>query len=1044
MYTALGPQMEKHPAITRRRIQQFIDFQLRENLISVVAELSAELAIGEFSDAATARKSGPWQPISPGESWGPPYQEGWYRVHGSVPELTAGYVPVLLGGKESQFSWETREIVEGTIWRGNDPVGGLDRGHEYFRLEPEESEIDYLVQTFARNRETTVHRPEKPRTRDSEPFYGFRIGTLDQERLDLFFDADFAFSLMESLPEDDPCRAVLLRALNEVCNVFSEENRRSLAKCRRILKSAMGSLSSESPHTVYAMGHAHLDTAWLWPISVTKLKMTHTTAVQLGLMERYPAYLYAHSQASQYEWIEQNHPRLFDRIRQAVKAGQWEPVGSMWVEADCNLTGGESLIRQFLYGKQYFREKFGIDTVEMWLPDVFGYSAALPQILRKFNIQGFLTQKMSWNQTNKIPHNTFWWQGIDGSRIFTHFPPADTYVADGSPKHIAQSVKNHRDHSRSDQSIYLFGFGDGGGGPTEWHIERLKRARTAPCLPMVETKVKARDFFLQTIEQANDLMTWVGELYLEFHRGTYTSQAACKTLNRRCEFLLRDAELLACFRPDFPKAYPSETLESAWKSVLLNQFHDIIPGSSVKEVYDDAALEYQEAESKARQVISDSLTTIAEPLDRAGMTMPYALFHNAEVESEGSIPWDKSAPPDALVCDEQVLPTQLVEDADGRRLIFPVPMGARGSIAVADFKTGVPVSPPRLKASNRRIENEDWIVRFDPHGNITSITSQDDEPEEFVRPGTLANLFQLLDDRPLFWDAWDTELYAHETAQDLVKSVSFEVVERGPVRVAVELVKQFGQSTIRQRISLGPTPGIRFDTWVDWHEEHKFLKTLFPINVNTTKATCEIQFGSVERPTHRNTSWDLARFEVCAQKWVDVSDGGQGAALINTGKYGYDIHGADMRLSLLRSPKAPDPTCDMGAHFFTYVLLPHFNGFQEGEVVQAAYAINAECHAVPLERKAGTPGSLPPLIRSSSRNLVIESVKKSERSGHRIVRLYECHNVRGTATLSCALPIRRAWLCDLEENIIEELDLHEEAVTVRYRPFEILTVAIET
>lgn len=1036
--------MEKHPALTRRRIQQFIDFQLRERVIAVGEDLPTELAIGAFPDAESARQSGKWRSIAKGEAWGPPYSEGWYRVRGKMPESVSGFAPVLLGSGNPVFQWETSDIVEGTIWRGNDPVGGLDHGHEYFRLDPEADSIDLLVQTFAHNREVTVHRPEKPRTHDSERFYGFRVGLLDQERLDLFFDADFAFSLMESLPEDDPCRAVLMRALNEVCNTFSEENRRSFAKCRRIIKSALGSLSSESPHTVYAIGHAHLDTAWLWPISVTKLKMTHTTAVQLGLMERYPAYLYAHSQASQYEWIEQNNPRLFERIRQAIKAGQWEPVGSMWVEADCNLTGAESLVRQFLYGRRYFRQKFGVDTVEMWLPDVFGYSAALPQILQKFNIQGFLTQKMSWNQTNKIPHNTFWWQGIDGSRIFTHFPPADTYVANGSPQQIAQSVKNHRDHSRSDQSMYLFGFGDGGGGPTEWHIERLKRARTAPCLPMVETKIKARDFFLQAIEQAGDLMTWVGELYLEFHRGTYTSQAACKTMNRRCEFLLRDAELLACFHPEFPKTYPARELESAWKSVLLNQFHDIIPGSSVREVYEDAAEEYAEAETKARKVVRDSLGAIAEPLDRAGMKRPYALFHNAEAESEASIPWDEAPAPDAVVCNEQTVPAQVIEDANGRRLIFPVPVAARTSVAVVDVVSGVSADAPRLKASNRRLENEDWIVRFDPNGNITSISTQDDEPEEFIRPGQLANLFQLLDDRPLFWDAWDTELFAHETTQDLVKSASFEVVERGPVRVAVELVKQFGKSTIRQRISLGPTPGIRFDTWVDWHEEHKFLKVLFPINVNTTKATCEIQFGSVERPTHRNTSWDQARFEVCAQKWVDVCDGGQGAAIINTGKYGYDIHGADVRLSLLRSPKAPDPTCDMGEHFFSYVLLPHFNGYQEGGVVEAAYAINAEVHAVPLAVKAGASGTLPPLVRSSSRDLVVESVKKSETSGHRIVRLYECHNVRGNATLSCALPIRRAWLCDLEENVLEELEVNEDSVTLRYRPFEIITVAIET
>ncbi|MBX3113364.1 MAG: alpha-mannosidase [Fimbriimonadaceae bacterium] len=1035
--------MEKHASVTRRRIQQFIDFRLRELLIINPLPLATEISVASYPDAQSARKAKDWQSIEPGFTWGPPYQEGWYKVSGKLPEVPEGFVPVLVYGADPQVKWETGNIVEGTIWIKNVQRGGLDHGHEYFRLDPNESKIDLLVQTYAHNRETTVHRPEKPRTQLSETFHGFKVALLDQERMDLFYDAEFALNLADSIPPEDPAHATLIRALNEVCNEFQEENRRSFARCRRLIKNALGSLSSESKHTVYAVGHAHLDTAWLWPLDVTKLKMAHTTSVQLGLAERYPGHLYAHSQASQYEWLEKRHPDLFERVKSGIKAGNWEVVGSMWVEADCNLTGAESLVRQFLYGKQYFREKLGVETVDMWLPDVFGYCAALPQILQKFNIQAFLTQKMSWNQTNKIPHNTFWWQGIDGSRIFSHFPPADTYVADCSPTQISQSVKNHRDHARSDQSLYLFGFGDGGGGPTEWHIERLKRARLAPCLPMIESKVKAKDFFLQTIEQSEDLMTWVGELYLEFHRGTYTSQALCKQKNRTCEFLLRDAELLSCFHPQFPASYQSQRLEDAWKIVLLNQFHDIIPGSSVKEVYDEAARDYAVAENEARGVITETLAEIGKQFDTSGCQNPVALFHLADAPSQGSAPLVSGHIPSSLQCGDQTLPVQKVSDQLGERLIFPVPAAARGAVALGDFRASEPESEKRLKASNRKLENDEWVVRFDQHGNITSITSLDDVPVEFIRPGQLGNLFQLLDDRPLFWDAWDTELYAHETTLDLTRSVSFEVVERGPVRVAVELVKQFGKSTIRQRISLGPTPGIRFDTWVDWHEDHKFLKVMFPLNVNTTKSTCEIQFGHVERPTHRNTTWDMAKFEVCAQKWVDLSEGGHGVALINTGKYGHDIHGSDLRLSLLRSPKAPDPTCDMGEHYFSYVLLPHFDSPQQSDVVAAAYAVNAECHVVPLKKQKGEAGQLPAFVQTDSRSLVVEAVKKSEKSRHRIVRLYECHNSRGTAQLSFALPVKQAWLCDLEEKPLNELEIHDGQVVLPYKPFEILTVAVD-
>ncbi len=1035
--------MEKHLSHTKRRIRQFIDFQLKEALIVQPSLLDCKLCIGAFPDEKAARKSSDWQKVELGQTWGPAYQEGWYHVTGKIPTPPEGFAPILTYGLNPQFAWEYSPNVEGTLWQNNTQVGGLDFAHEFFRLEATATKIDFLVQTFAHNKETTVFRPEKPRTPQPETYNGFKVAFLDEERLPLFYDAEFAYDLMESFPEDDPGYAAILRALNDVCNTFQENNRKSWRECRRIIKNVLGGITCETAHTVHAMGHAHLDTAWLWPLSVTHLKMAHTTSIQLGLAERYPGHLYVHSQASQYEWLELEHPKLFDRVKSAIKANNWEAVGSMWVEADCNLTGGESLVRQFLYGRNYFKDKFGVNCVDMFLPDVFGYSAALPQILKKFNIEAFLTQKMSWNATNKIPHNTFYWQGIDGSKIFTHFPPADTYVADCTPKQIAQSVKNHRDHGRSDHSLYLFGFGDGGGGPTEWHIERLNRARLAPGLPMIESKSSARNFYKTAIEESRDLLTWTGELYLEFHRGTYTSQAACKTNNRKCEFLLRDAELLCAYDPTYPKSYPQAELEKAWKIVLLNQFHDIIPGSSVKEVYDEAARDYAEAISIITKAIDQAIQNSSADLKTESYENPTAIFHLANVESQGETESLVGKEIQSIITGEESHPVQEIELWDKKKLIFATPVSARNRITAADFSTKESNNLRRLKVSNRKLENEEWVVRFDQNGNITSITSQDDEPLEFIIPGKLANLFQLLDDRPPFWDAWDTELFAQETAVDLVKSTSFEIVERGPVRVAVEITKHFGKSTIKQRISLGPTPGIRFDTWVDWQEDHKFLKVLFPVNVNTTKSTCEIQFGNVERPTHRNTSWDLAKFEVCAQKWVDLSEGGHGAAIINTGKYGHDIHNSNLRLSLLRSPKAPDPTCDRGIHEFTYVFLPHFDQVPQSDVVEAAYAINAQCHVLPLPKQKGTEANPNPIIQLSSRNLVIEAVKKAEKSSHRIARIYEAHNTRGHASLHTALPIKRAWLCDLEETPLQELEVTDGVVNFGYLPFEILTIALE-
>lgn len=1039
--------MHKHPNVTRDRIRQFIDFQLRENVIKPVADLETKLIIQAFPDEKTARSTKGWKEINRGESWGPAYQEGWYHVTGTVPAPEEGHSLALAYGPDDTaliYKWEAHPMVEGTLWQNNTQIGGLDFGHRFFRLPEDTKKLDLLVQTFAHNKETTVHRPEKPRTPEPETFEGFRIVALADDLLNLFYDAEFTFDLMLGHEESDPIYVTLMRGLNDVCNTYDPEKPRSIAKCRRIIKDALDSLAVELKHTVYPLGHAHLDTAWLWPLAVTHLKMAHTTAVQLELSERYNEHTFVHSQASQYEWLEKEHPALYVRVKKAIKKGNWEPLGSMWVEADCNLTGSESLVRQFLYGRRYFKEKLGVETIDMFLPDVFGYSAALPQILARFNIQAFLTQKMSWNQFNKIPHNTFYWKGIDGSSIWTHFPPVDTYCANCSPQELLRGVKNHRDKSRSDASLYLYGFGDGGGGPTEFHVERLRRARTAPCLPVIEKNVKARDFYIDAMEESQDLETWQGELYFEYHRGTYTSQAACKQGNRQSEFLLRDAEYLCSFVDPKFKGYPAEELERIWKLVLLNQFHDIIPGSSVKEVYDDAARDYAEIISSVQKVIDKAITTFAKQLDTSDFTNPVAVFHNADLTTQAELVWEGKDVPASIVCQDESLPVQKIDDFGQTKLIFPVPSAAQGTVAVADFTDQEPAQKSRLKASNRKLENDEFAVRFDSNGNITSIQTLDDEPTEFVEPGKLANLFQILDDRPLFWDAWDIDAYSQETVKDLAKSESFEVVENGPVRVAVEVVKKFGKSTIRQRISLGPTPGIRFDTWVDWHESHKMLKVAFPFNVNASRATFEIQYGHVERPTHRNTSWDMARFEVCAQKWADLSDGGHGAAIINTGKYGHDVHNNVLRLSLLRSPKAPDPTCDMGEHHFSYVVFPHFDQVQHSDLIRAAYAINAEPHVVPIEPSKGKIESHQPFVSLDNRAVVVESVKKAEDSDQLLVRMYESLNSRGSAHISLTKPITKAWLCDLDENKLEELTIEDGAARIDFAPFEIITVIAET
>ena len=1029
--------MLKHTDLTRGRIVAFLKNELQPRIYGERVPLRIEMNDAPAATQAEA-EAGTWREVQKGHRYGPAYTTFWFRLSGTIPESWAGRTVVVfaeVGG-------------ERTAWKEDSPWCGIDHQHSDMGWTSGSSfverdvakggeAVEYYVQSYTRNSETRVAGKEPPRSETTETVEGAELATVDLEAKDLAYDVDFALGLLDSVEEKDPAHQTILRALNDVCNAYATE---PIPRLRKILRDALGTLSGELAHTLVPVGHAHLDTAWLWPLEITRKKMAHTTATQLGLLERYPEYTFVHSQASQYEWLEQDYPVLFERVKDAIRRGRWEVVGSMWVEADCNLTGAESLVRQFLYGKRYFREKLGVETHDMWLPDVFGYSAALPQILAKFNIPYFLTQKISWNQFNKFPHHTFWWQGIDGTKVWSHFPPADTYNASCEPKEVVFSVKNFKDHGRSDTSLYLFGYGDGGGGPTEKHLEFLRRGRLAPNYPEVATGKKALDFFRDAKARSKDLLTWTGELYLELHRGTYTSQAANKKANRESEFLLRDAELLSAFAPEFPDSYPQADLERAWKLVLLNQFHDIIPGSSVREVYVDSDRDYATIRAEGARIVEEKLRAIGSRMATAAMRRPVALFQNATVPTQASIPWPDGPAPASLACGEENLPVQLVEEFGERKLLFPTPAAALGAVAVGDLSDAAPTYRPRLKAGGRKIENDVMSVRFDGQGNLTSIQTEDGA--EFLEAGRLGNVFQLFEDRPNFWSAWDVDAFALETGTDLLKSESFEIVERGPVRVAAEIVKRFGKSTIRQRVSLGPTPGVRFDTEIDWHEEDKMLKVAFPVSVNAARATYEIQFGHVERPTHRNTSWDMARFEVCAQKWVDLSEGGQGVAMLNDGKYGHDVLDNVMRLTLLRAPKAPDPLCDMGRHRFAYVVMPHFMPFAYDSVVPAAYALNAPLRAALLEPGSGEAGSLPPFVACENRNLVIESVKKAEAGGDRIVRLYECHNTRGRAELSVLGRPSAAWLCDLEENPIAELEVSDGLVAFEFKPFEIVTIRL--
>jgi alpha-mannosidase len=1052
--------MLKHPEITQRRIEQFVQHTLRPQLWaeSVPMEAAVYRPQGESPRDYREMKIDPvaaqraeYTPVNPGYRWGPIWSDAWFRLQGRIPEGWRGQAVVA----------RINTGAEAIVWEGDNPVQGIDNHHGELLVTEEArggEEITLFVQATGMNPYVSVSG--RPRDPDPAPFT-FQYAELalyDRELFAFYFDVNIAYQVMLEQPQDSPRYGQLLYALNEVVNLYEPGDRETLREARRRLAEVYLRPASPSSHQISAIGHAHIDTAWLWPLERTQYKCIHTFATATRYMDFYPEYKFICSQAAQYEWVKHMAPKLYERIREKIKSGQWEVTGSMWVEADCNLSSGESLVRQILHGKNFFMEEFGIETKDLWLPDVFGYAAALPQILKKARIDYFLTQKISWNQFNKFPHHTFLWQGIDGTRIFTHFPPADTYNAMMTPKELAYNVRNFRENDRATRSLYVYGFGDGGGGPTIEMLENAARLKDVEGMPKVSLE-KASDFFKKAEAEAKDLPVWVGELYLELHRGTYTTQARNKRGNRKSEFALRDAEFLSIVSPKGLTNYPQETLDKAWKTTLLNQFHDIIPGSSVNEVYRDSAKDYASILQKAAAIIHENETALAAEIDTTGLRRPVMVWSNLShfANEVVSMPIGADEKPVAALGPEgDVMPVQIETRADGtREALFLARNVPLHGYAVWDLgATSVaPEIEDRVTVTKTSLENEAIRVEFDEAtGLICRIYDKDCEREVLeptrdadgrLLPERCANQFQLFEDKPLFWDAWDVDIYYQEKGCIITELESLEVVEWGPVRGALRMVRRFGNSRIVQTISLcSGSTRLDFHTEVDWHEDQKLLKVAFPVLINSPSATFEIQYGHVERPTHYNTSWDLARFEVCAQKWVDFSEGDYGVALLNDCKYGHDVHGNVMRISLLRSPKAPDPEADMGHHQFLYSLLPHAGDLREGEVIENAYAINCSLHTVPLP--GNRKGSLP-LQRSffevDNASVFIEAIKRAEKEDAVIVRLYEAHNTRGPVVLKTTLPVKRAYLTDLLETNLEELPLSVNGEVQLYiRPFEIITV----
>jgi alpha-mannosidase len=853
------------------------------------------------------------------------------------------------------------------------------------------------------------------------------IAILNPEIRGLYYDFEVLLDCLKVLPEKSPRYEQVTHALQVVTHMLWNGITIELAQqARQVLAPELKLEGGDPSLNITAIGHAHMDLGWLWPIRETHRKGARTFATALANMDLYPGYKFAASQAQLFQWIKDDHPALYAKIQQKVMEGRIEPQGALWVECDTNLTGGESLVRQILYGKRFFTSEFGIDPSYVWLPDTFGYSAALPQIIQRSGMQYFSTQKLSWSLINNFPHHSFNWQGIDGSRILVHMLPEETYNSPAAPRSITKIETNYAQKGVSRNALMIFGIGDGGGGPGEEHLERLNRISNLAGFSPVSQAWTA-EFFPKLASEAHQFPTWVGELYLERHQGTLTTNAANKWFNRRMEQTLRELEwtaTLATLLTGTP--YPASQLESIWKEVLLYQFHDILPGSSIKRVYDESLARYKALQFELEQMISQAQETIASQVQTNNMEKPYILFN--------SLPWQRQ--------------NWVKIDHTWHKVSVPA-MG----FTTIDVSRPENIIAPVL-ASPESLENDCLLVRFDQDGGITSLFDKKLH-RELVPPGESMNQLVKYTDHG---DAWDIPMdYADSTPTKLPLTASRAGID-GP-RAFVEQTYKIGSSHLVQEISLTMgSPVLEFKTSLKWLEKASMLRAVFPTTIFSEEAVYEIQYGHVRRSTHQNTTWDLAKDEVPAQKWVDLSQRDYGLAILNDSKYGHRIKGNTIEISLLRSvlypgqrvvmegdtqPGEPDHAyTDQTDHNFRYAVYPHPGDFCASGVIQAAYEFNHPLRMKAAENHQGNYPRSHAFITINKPNIILETMKWSEDENSFVIRLYESWRAQTRVELLFGFTVQSIQEANLMEVPENNLLLDGEKVTLDFRPFEIKTLII--
>jgi len=992
-----------------------------------------------------------WPEIDANEYWGYWMQNFVLRTMFIIPtdwdktQPSALYLPL---GEAGDFSHpEALAYVDGS------PYATCDRHHQEILLKP--GWADGQAHTLALHGWTGLGGAERGDFFTKLYMRRCSVAQIDQPTRDFVILTRVALETAQNLDTNNPTRHGLLNALDaafialETRDPLGDAFYTSVPAALLIFQKALAQAGSPLDATIHATGHAHIDVAWLWTLGQTRRKTERTFFNVIRLMEQFPTYHFSQSQPQVYDFIRADHPALFETIQQRVAEGRWEPMGGMWVEADCNLSGAESLARQFLLGRAFFREHFGKDAESpvLWLPDVFGYAWALPQLIQQAGLKYFMTIKIGWSQYNRLPYDTFLWQGLDGTQVLTHFSTvkefgseyASTYNSMANPKEALGTWSNFQQKEMQRDLLMAYGFGDGGGGPTREMLENIQAMGNFPGLPRVQQSSVKKFFETITPLTENRMMpVWNGELYLEYHRGTYTTQARNKRANRKSEFLLHDAEFLASLAAQLDPAYqyPTDSFKQAWQTVCLNQFHDIIPGSSIGPVYEESQAQYAELATNITATRNEALAALADKLDGDVLLVNPTSFPRTDL---AFLPGEFST---GCARDGQPVPVQQV---DGGLLIDAGELPPYSVTSLSYVPVNVPM--PLTRSVQYILENDFIRAEFNAAGDLARLFDKAAQ-REVLAAGAIGNQLQAFEDRPKSWDAWDVDIFYDDKMWLAEPADSIELFESGPLLQVMEIKRKILNSTYTQRISLRHnSPRLDFDTTIQWNERHTMLKVAFPVDVLAPQATYEIQWGNVQRPTHRNMSWDWARFETCAHKWVDLSEGDYGVSLLNDCKYGHDIHGNVMRITLLRSPTMPDPTADMGEHMFTYSLFPHAGNWNEKTQAEA-YALNDPIIVYRSDRGQTLTSALSlrergaSFVSVSAPNVIIETVKRAEDGDGVIIRLYESQRKRRPVTMQTAFRLEAAWETNLLEENQSALRVEDAQIHLNLRPYQIMTLRL--